>query len=98
MAIRMNSFQISHRRRIRMGRDVLWLVIVPPLFLRLTIAAIAANIGLGFEMQVAVDKAIDFVQGAIHHSYSLGKGHGPLNHLYRQRNLPFTPYSLDLAI
>jgi len=43
-------------------------------------------------MPVAVEKAIDYVQGAIHSSYSLGKGNGPLNHLYRQRNLPFTPY------
>ena len=54
-------------------------------------AAIAANIGLGYDMEIAVEKAIDYVQGAIMHSYPLGKGHGRLNHLYRQRNLPFTP-------
>ena len=47
-------------------------------------------------MPVAVEKAIDYVQGAIHSSYSLGKGNGPLNHLYRQRNLPFTLYYLPL--
>ena len=57
-------------------------------------AAIAANIALGYRMEVAVEKAIDFVQGAILHSYPLGKGNGPLNHHYRQRNLPFTPYPL----
>lgn len=56
------------------------------------IAAVAANIALGYEMEVAVEKAIDFVQGAIVHAYPLGKGNGPVNHLYRQRNLPFTPY------
>ena len=55
------------------------------------VAAIAANIGLGYNMEIAVEKAIDFVQGAIIHSYPLGKGHGPINHLHRQRNLPFTP-------
>ena len=58
------------------------------------IAAIAANIALGYGMEAAVEKAIDFVQGAILHSYPLGKGNGPLNHHYRQRNLPFTPYPL----
>ena len=60
--------------------------------LRLKLAAIAANIALGFDMVTAVEKAIDYVQGAISHSYSLGKGNGPLNHLFRQRSLPFTPY------
>lgn len=63
-----------------------------PSDLKLIVAAIAANIGLGFDIELAVEKAIDFVQGAIQHSYSLGKGNGPLNHLYRQRSLPFTPY------
>jgi hydroxymethylpyrimidine kinase/phosphomethylpyrimidine kinase len=57
----------------------------------LIVASIAANISLGFSMEESVEKAIDFVQGAIQQSFSLGKGNGPLNHLYRQRNLPFTP-------
>jgi len=43
-------------------------------------------------MEIAVEKSIDYVQGAISYSYSLGKGNGPLNHVYRQRNLSFTPY------
>lgn len=59
---------------------------------RLKLAAIAANIGSGYDMVTAVEKGIDYVQGAISHSYSLGKGNGPLNHLFRQQNLPFTPY------
>jgi len=59
---------------------------------KLTIAAIAGNIALGFDIVTAVEKAIDYIQGAILHSYSMGKGNGPLNHLFRQRNLPFTPY------
>ena len=63
----------------------------------LKIAAIASNIALGFSMEVAVQKGIDFVQGAILHSYPLGKGDGPLNHLYRQRNLPFTPYRRPIS-
>jgi hydroxymethylpyrimidine/phosphomethylpyrimidine kinase len=62
------------------------------------VAAIAANIGLGYDIEVAVERAIDYVQGAIIHSYALGKGNGPLNHLYRQRNFPFTPYSLLLIL
>jgi hydroxymethylpyrimidine/phosphomethylpyrimidine kinase len=73
-----------------MGQDALWLV--SHLFMELIVAAIAANIALGFDMITAVEKAIDYVQGAILHSYSMGKGNGPLNHLFRQRNLPFTPY------
>ena len=60
-------------------------------------AAIASNIALGCTIEKAVEKAIDFVQGAIHFSYSLGKGNGPLNHLYRQRNLPFTPFAPPLS-
>lgn len=62
-----------------------------PCLVKLIVAAIAANIGLGWKMEGAVEKAIEYVQGAIIHSYSLGKGNGPLNHMYRQRNLPFTP-------
>ena len=58
------------------------------------IAAIAANIALGYEMEVAVEKSIDFIQGAILHSCPRGKGNGPLNHHYRQQHLPFTPYHL----
>jgi hydroxymethylpyrimidine kinase/phosphomethylpyrimidine kinase len=61
------------------------------LFTVLMIAAIAANLALGMEMEVAVGQAIDYVHGAILHAYPMGSGNGPLNHHYRQRNLPFTP-------
>ena len=61
---------------------------------KLTVAAIAANIACGIEMVEAVRKAIDFVQGAIIYSYDTGSGPGAINHLFRQRNLPFTPYFL----
>src|SRR6202035_1583524 len=87
---RRNLYRTFRSPKIPMEPDVPSLVY--PSISRLTIAAIAANIALGDKMEIAVEKAIDFVQGAIHHSYSLGKGNGPLNHLYRQRNLPFTPY------
>jgi hydroxymethylpyrimidine/phosphomethylpyrimidine kinase len=60
--------------------------------MRLTTAAIAANIALGKDVPFAVEKAIEYVQGGIEYSFPLGSGAGPLNHLYRQRNLPFTPY------
>jgi len=73
-----------------MEQVVVWRV--RPRMKALTIAAIASNLALGFEMELAVEKAIDYVQGAISQSYSLGEGNGPLNHLYRQRILPFTPY------
>ena len=54
-------------------------------------ASIAANLSLGLEMDLAVEKAIRYVHGAILHSFPMGSGNGPLNHHYRQRNLPFTP-------
>jgi hydroxymethylpyrimidine/phosphomethylpyrimidine kinase len=54
-------------------------------------AAIAANLALGMEMEAAVEQAIDYVHGAILHAFPMGGGNGPLNHHYRQRNLPFTP-------
>jgi hydroxymethylpyrimidine kinase/phosphomethylpyrimidine kinase len=63
----------------------------PTLFTVLMTAAIAANLALGMEMEVAVGQAIDYVHGAILHAFPMGSGNGPLNHHYRQRNLPFTP-------
>jgi len=57
-----------------MGQDALWLV--SHLFTELIVAAIAANIALGFDMITAVEKAIDYVQGAILHHILWGKGMG----------------------
>jgi hydroxymethylpyrimidine kinase / phosphomethylpyrimidine kinase / thiamine-phosphate diphosphorylase len=40
-------------------------------------SALAAKIALGFPPQAAVKLAKEFIQDAIRHSFSLGKGHGP---------------------
>jgi hydroxymethylpyrimidine/phosphomethylpyrimidine kinase len=37
----------------------------------------------GFDLKEAVKKAREYVQGAIEHSLNLGKGHGPLNHMWQ---------------
>lgn len=44
-------------------------------------AAIAANLGKGLSLKEAIRSAKKFVTLGIEHSFSLGKGHGPLNHL-----------------
>ncbi|WP_448587187.1 bifunctional hydroxymethylpyrimidine kinase/phosphomethylpyrimidine kinase [Thermocrinis sp.] len=44
---------------------------------------IASYIAKGFSLKESVLKAREYVQGAIKHSLSLGKGHGPLNHMWR---------------
>ncbi|CCG82862.1 putative Thiamin biosynthesis protein [Taphrina deformans PYCC 5710] len=54
-------------------------------------SAIACNLALKHEMHTAVSEAISYVHGAIIHSFDLGSGNGPLNHMYRQQVLPFTP-------
>jgi hydroxymethylpyrimidine/phosphomethylpyrimidine kinase len=46
-------------------------------------AAIAAQLACGQQLQEAVILAKAFVTKAIEKSYSIGKGAGPLNHLYR---------------
>jgi hydroxymethylpyrimidine/phosphomethylpyrimidine kinase len=46
-------------------------------------AAIAANLALGLEDRVAMDRAKTYVEGAIRHAPHLGRGHGPLNHFWR---------------
>lgn len=45
-------------------------------------SAITANLALGFAMGGAVFSAKDFVTEAISKSYSVGKGHGPVNHFF----------------
>jgi len=45
-------------------------------------AAIAAHLALGFEVPSAVRLSKNYVTGAISRSFSLGKGHGPLNHFW----------------
>ncbi len=46
-------------------------------------SAIASYLAKGLELKEAVKKARDYVQGAIKHSLSIGKGHGPLNHMWQ---------------
>ncbi len=46
-------------------------------------SAIACYLAYGYETSVAVGKAIEFVHKAMETAPPLGKGHGPLNHLWR---------------
>ncbi|WP_448588291.1 bifunctional hydroxymethylpyrimidine kinase/phosphomethylpyrimidine kinase [Thermocrinis sp.] len=46
-------------------------------------SAIASFLAKGFSLKESVFKARDYLQGAIKHSLSLGKGHGPLNHMWQ---------------
>jgi len=47
-------------------------------------AAIAANLALGRDVEVALQDARRYLEGAIRHAPGLGQGHGPLNHFWRQ--------------
>jgi len=51
-------------------------------------AAIAAHLALGFSVITAVERAKSYLTEAIRHSFSLGSGHGPLNHFWMHRNDP----------
>ncbi len=46
-------------------------------------SAIASNLALGDDIKTAVKKAKEYVAGAIADGLNLGKGSGPLNHMYR---------------
>jgi len=50
-------------------------------------AAIATYLGQGLELVESVKKARKFLQGALRFSYELGKGVGPVNHLFYLRKL-----------
>ena len=45
-------------------------------------SAIASYLAKGLSLEESVLKAREYVQGAIKHSLNLGKGHGPLNHMW----------------
>lgn len=45
-------------------------------------SAIAANLSLGYSLKEAVGRAKEYIFAAIEHSFELGKGNGPLNHMY----------------
>ena len=44
-------------------------------------AGIAAQLGLGMPLKVAVTKAQEFLNRALRHSFNPGKGFGPVNHM-----------------
>jgi hydroxymethylpyrimidine/phosphomethylpyrimidine kinase len=46
-------------------------------------AGIAAGLAQGWDLRLAVTRALDFVAAAIAAAPNLGSGHGPLNHLVR---------------
>jgi len=46
-------------------------------------SAIAANLALGKGVEESVKKAKDYVYGAISSKIDLGKGKGPINHMYK---------------
>ncbi len=45
-------------------------------------SAITAYLAKGFDLKTAVKKAKEYIQGAIENSLNIGKGHGPLNHMW----------------
>jgi hydroxymethylpyrimidine/phosphomethylpyrimidine kinase len=48
-------------------------------------SAIAANLALGHSLVDAFVGAQDYVGGAIRHALTIGHGHGPLDHFWRER-------------
>jgi len=50
-------------------------------------AAVAAGLGRGWGLVESVEAAIHYLQGAIDHAFPLGRGHGPVNHLFALRPL-----------
>lgn len=45
--------------------------------------ALACNLAIGVELSEAVRQAKEYVTAALRNSYSVGKGPGPVNHLFR---------------
>ncbi len=45
-------------------------------------SAIAAELALGYSAEEAVKRAKNYITEAIRHSYTVGKGHSPVNHFY----------------
>jgi hydroxymethylpyrimidine/phosphomethylpyrimidine kinase len=46
-------------------------------------SAIAANLARGLELRPAIERAREYLDGAIRHAPGLGRGHGPLGHFWR---------------
>lgn len=47
-------------------------------------SAIASNLATGMELQQAVQKAKEYISGALAAQLNLGKGRGPMNHFFQQ--------------
>lgn len=45
-------------------------------------SAIACGLASGFEVQASVSKAKTYVTGALEYDLGMGRGHGPLNHMW----------------
>jgi hydroxymethylpyrimidine/phosphomethylpyrimidine kinase len=46
-------------------------------------SAIAANLALGLDDRAALERAREYLDGAIRHAPGIGRGHGPVNHFWR---------------
>jgi hydroxymethylpyrimidine/phosphomethylpyrimidine kinase len=46
-------------------------------------SALAARLGAGVPLADAFPQAVEYLRGAMETAFALGKGHGPVNHLYR---------------
>ena len=46
-------------------------------------SAIAANLALGLDLRPAIERAREYLDGAIRHAPGLGRGRGPLDHFWR---------------
>jgi hydroxymethylpyrimidine/phosphomethylpyrimidine kinase len=46
-------------------------------------SAIAANLALGADLRTAIERAREYLEGALRHAPGLGRGHGPLDHFWR---------------
>ena len=50
-------------------------------------SAITANLASGMDMSAAIGKAKEYITEAIRNSFTVGKGHSPVNHFYDYYNL-----------
>lgn len=46
-------------------------------------SAIAANLARGLSDRESIERAREYLEGAIRHAPAIGRGHGPLNHFWR---------------
>ncbi len=49
-------------------------------------SAIAANFAKGFDLETSVQRAKDYISGALSSMLDLGKGSGPINHTFKLHN------------